>query len=342
MHPVLEVDYFDGRVSRARPARLHVGADRVRLDILESGAPRSLEFSARDVQWAERVRHGARVARLPEGQSIRAKDPEAWDAVVLERQGVVSRMQQSWRSVLGATVLLMGVVFGLYRWGLPAAARAVTPMIPAAVDRELGQSTLAHLEGTVFKPTELSAETRERLSLRLNETLRRLPDIQGVEMRLEFRKSRIGPNAVALPGGTIVVTDELVKLVNDDVVLGVIGHELGHVQHRHGMRQLVQVTAMQAVLSVAVGDYGSFLTAAPLVIGAMGYSRDHEREADEASVRFMRAAGISPAVMAGFFEKVSARRQDKEQERPVGISILSSHPDDAERIAYFRRMAESH
>lgn len=341
MPAVLEVDYFDGRVSRARPARLHVRADRVRLEILEPGAA-SLEFAAQDVQWSERVRHGARVARLPEGQSIRAKDPEAWDEVVHATEGMVSRAQQSWRGVLVATVLLIGVVFGMYRWGLPAAARAVTPLIPATVDRELGQSTLAHLEGTLFKPSELSAETREHLRQRMSDILARMPDMRGLETRLEFRKSRIGPNAVALPGGTIVVTDELVRLVNDDdTVLGVIGHELGHVQHRHGMRQLVQVTAMQAVLSVAMGDYGSFITTAPLVIGAMGYSRDHEREADEASVQFMRAAGISPVVMAGFFEKVNARRKDKDPEGSVGISILSSHPDDAERIAYFRRMAET-
>ena len=69
--------------------------------------------------------------------------------------------------------------------------------------------------------------------------------------RIEFRKSRIGPNAFALPGGSIVITDELVALVDGDaaVVTGVLGHELGHVRHRDGMRMLLQASAVGVLAS---------------------------------------------------------------------------------------------
>ena len=77
--------------------------------------------------------------------------------------------------------------------------------------------------------------------------------------RLVFRKSRIGPNAFALPGGTMVMTDQLVELVDhDDAVLtGVLAHELGHLQARHGMRMLVQATAIGAVSSLVFGDFSA-------------------------------------------------------------------------------------
>jgi predicted Zn-dependent protease len=339
----LQVDYFDGQTSRAQPAWLSVQGGQLLVRLLEPGAA-PLHLRLEQVQWSERTRHGARSARLPGGAALHARDAAGWDAWVqqhVRRDGWVVRVQQSWRGVALAGALLVLAVFAVYQWGLPAAARVVTPMIPAAVDEALGRNALAHLEHAVFQPSALPPETQTRLRQRVAGILASMPDAPKESARIEFRKSKIGPNALALPGGTIVVTDELVNLVQDDnIVLGVIGHELGHVRHRHGMRQLVQVSALQVVLSVTMGDYASFLTTAPLVIAAMGYSRDHEREADVQAVHFLRAAGISPAVMAAFFERIRERRKDPDGERPLGISIVSSHPDDAERIAFFRAAAQ--
>jgi Zn-dependent protease with chaperone function len=162
----------------------------------------------------------------------------------------------------------------------------------------------------------------------------------------------------------MVMTDELVQLVkDDDVVLGVLGHELGHITRRHGMRQLVQVGVMQGVLYVAFGDYGSLITAAPLILGSMAYSRAHEREADDDSIAYMRAAGISPLVMVKFFQAArtyTPPRKDKDgnelppsaqppaekadkpaevKKTPLGFSIISSHPLDEERMEKFRKAA---
>jgi predicted Zn-dependent protease len=342
--PSLRVDHFDGHSSQAHPALLSVQGEQLQVQPLH---PDGLAWQGplRQVQWSERTRYGARSARLPGGGVLHACDAQAWDAFVqLHARGDswVVRAQQSWRGVALATALLVIAVAGLYQWGLPAVARVATPMIPAVVDEAIGRNALVHLEGSMFKPSELPHETQERLRQRVVHILAQAPAPQRVAARIEFRKSRIGPNAVALPGGTVIVTDELVNLVQDDaVVLGVIGHELGHVMHRHGMRQLVQVSALQVVLSVAMGDYASFLTTAPLVIAAMGYSRDHERQADQEAVRFLHSAGISPLVMAGFFERMNARRKPAQGERSLGISIVSSHPDDQERIAFFRRAASA-
>lgn len=156
--------------------------------------------------------------------------------------------------------------------------------------------------------------------------------------------TRLGPNAFALPGGTIVVTDELVALLDgrDDVLLGVIGHELGHVQHRHGMRLLAQAGLIGAATSVALGDFNSMLAAVPALLGQQAYSRGFEREADDEAVALLRANGISPDAMVELFERLGAARgSPSAQGRPsfdLGIA-LASHPADSERIARFRAAA---
>jgi predicted Zn-dependent protease len=338
----LEVDYFDGRSSRPQSALLQITEQTVQITRRPDGV---LIHTAgvSEVQWPERTRHGARIAQLPGGESLHSRDAAAWDAWVaahVQSDSLVVRAQQSWRGVLAALALLVVVVAAMYQWGLPWAARGATSLVPPAVDETLGRNALAQIDGEWMHPSKLPQETQARIRERFAKAVRQTYGNAPPAYQLEFRQSSIGPNAFALPGGTMVMTDELVNLVKDDeVVLGVMGHELGHVRQRHGLRQLVQVTALQTVLGLAFGDYGSLITTAPLVLGTMGYSREHEREADAESIRFMRAAGISPLVMVKFFEAVRAEQKTKTTKTPLGISIISSHPADEERIRVFQDAA---
>ena len=97
----------------------------------------------------------------------------------------------------------------------------------------------------------------------------------GVDVRVEFRAGEV--NAFALPGGIIVVFDELVELAGDDErVLGVLGHELGHVVHRHSTRQLIQALGIAALAGVVWGDFSSVASNVPLILGVMRYGRAFE------------------------------------------------------------------
>jgi Zn-dependent protease with chaperone function len=338
----LEVDYFDGRSSRLQPILLQINEQAIHI-IRRLDGVLIVSMALHDVQWPERTRYGTRIAQLPDGASLQSRDAPAWDAWVaahVQADSLVVRAQQSWRGVGVALALLVGVVAAMYQWGLPVAARAATTFVPAAVDETLGRNALAQIDNRWMKPSKLPVDVQARIRQRFATAVQKTYGSNAPQYQLEFRQSTIGPNAFALPGGTMVMTDELVNLVNDDdVVLGVMGHELGHVTQRHGIRQLVQVTALQTVLGVAFGDYGSLITTAPLILGTMGYSREHEREADAESIRFMRAAGISPLVMVKFFEAVRAEQKTKTKETPLGISIISSHPADEERIEVFRQAA---
>lgn len=335
--------------------------------------PEATARGSRIIEFTDHAPSGWQGAQLlwPSDQHPAAFD--AWAAAHVSAQVNPSalwivRAQNSWRGVATASVLLVAVCAGLYVWGVPVAARGVTALIPVAADQAIGKNALDQIDGRWMQPSQLPQADQQRLRERFLASVRAQYPTNTPSVQLEFRKSKIGPNAFALPGGIMVMTDELVRLVKDDgVVMGVLGHELGHVTRRHGMRQLVQVGVMQGMLSVAFGDYGSLITTAPLVLGSMAYSRNHEREADDDSIGFMHANGISPLVMVKFFHAVRAYRAEAENKpntpthtnddaaqpnehtqktpetmpTPLGFSIVSSHPLDNERMAKFRRAAGS-
>jgi Zn-dependent protease with chaperone function len=344
MPTAIDVHFFDGRSSRAQPCSMLLADQHVQIIHAQGGAVVQ-RIPVQSIQWPERTRHGTRIAQLPGGAQVHALDSAAWDAWatahVPQAQNFaahwVVRAQQSWRGVALAFALLLGVLGALYVWGLPLAARGITRMVPLHVDALLGRNAMEQIDGRWMQPSALPRDVQDRLTQRFAQAVQTAYPDHAPPHTLLFRKSKIGPNAFALPGGTMVLTDELVTLVNDDdAVLGVLGHELGHVALRHSMRQLVQVGAMQAVLSLAFGDYGTLITTAPLVLGSMAYSRDAEREADAASIQFMHANKISPLVMVKFFESMRAQQKTKTQKTPLGISIISSHPADEERMLRFR------
>ncbi|MFT3953935.1 MAG: M48 family metallopeptidase [Piscinibacter sp.] len=335
MNGELTAEYFDGRSARARAVRLR--RDGTQLHI--HGEDVDLRVPLSQVRWPERTRHGVRVAELPDGGSLHCTDSAAWDSFAQacgRGDGIVVRAQQSWRAVLASLAGLVVVIVAFYAWGIPTAAGAALALIPESADRSVGEVAMRSLDEQLMKPSALPAAEQQRLREAFARALSAQPTGSVPAHRIEFRKSRIGPNAFALPGGSIVITDELVTLVEGDAaaITGVLGHELGHVKHRDGMRMLLQASAVGVLASTVVGDFSSLLAAVPVVLGQSAYSRDAERRADAEAVQLLRHAGLSPAVMVGFFEKMAKAHGD----HSLGIAI-ASHPADAERIRFFREAA---
>jgi Zn-dependent protease with chaperone function len=115
------------------------------------------------------------------------------------------------------------------------------------------------------------------------------------------------------------------------------------------------------VASAVLGDFSALLTTVPAWLGQAAYARDAEREADAESARFLANAGISPAVMVSFFERIAAAAAERRTRRPDGAAsgaqpapetagtperkprepswlgiAIASHPADAERVRYFQ------
>ena len=141
----------------------------------------------------------------------------------------------------------------------------------------------------------------------------------------------------ARPRGFHLVTDELVALAGDDErVMAVLMHELGHVELRHGMRMLLQGSAVALFMTWYAGDVSSVIAMAPTALIQSGYSRDMEREADDYAAAALRAQGRSPALLADMLQRLS---ESAGRGRKNGAGWLDSHPDSAQRIERLRGRA---
>lgn len=352
--PSLAASYFDGTSARAHPVQLQL----VNGVLQVNGEGIHLQVPQRAVQWPERTRHGRRVAHFENGGLVQSADSAAWDAWCVAsglNESLVVKMQQSWRWVAGSVLTLLALVVAVQAWGLPVLARAVVAATPLTVDAAIGEATLQAVDQHLMQPSQLPMAEQNRLRNTFAHNLAALPPGSLPPWTLVFRKSRIGPNALALPGGTLMLTDELVELVahDDQVITAVLTHELGHVQHRHGLRMLVQASVLGGLGALVLGDFSTLLAAVPVFLGQAHYSREAEREADAHAVMLLKAAAISPAVMVTLFEKLEQSRHEKLKEKRLDTSTqhekntdawlgaaFSSHPADADRIRFFQQAAQ--
>jgi len=119
-------------------------------------------------------------------------------------------------------------------------------------------------------------------------------------------------NAFALPGGQVFITAALYsKFENEDQLAGVLGHEVGHVIHRHGAERMASSGFIQGLIqSVMIGSGGSgSMAQVANVVGqysSMSYGRDQELESDDFGVRMMLEAGYDAENLIGVMDILEA------------------------------------
>jgi Zn-dependent protease with chaperone function len=209
------------------------------------------------------------------------------------------------------------------------------------MERAIGEQAMAILDRTQLAPSRLPAQRRRELDVQFRALVAGLP--REFDYQLAFRHApKLGPNAFALPDGRLVVTDQLVELAASDAeVLAVLAHEAGHHEHRHGMRQALEGSAVVLVAGFLFGDLsgtGSLSVSVPVLLLESGFSRDHEREAVAFAFALLRRHGRSPADFATIMRRLS----DYHGERDFGpVSYLSTHPPSRERIDAAARAGEA-
>lgn len=317
--------YFDGHTSRLYQVTLTVSDG---VAVLAGDIERSSPLG--QLRVSERSSHAVRKVSFPDGAYLEIADQAAFNQLLHDtghRDSWVVRLQQSWRGAVLATVATIVALWLSYLYLLPLVAKGVAYAIPQSVERQLGQGVLDMLDRHVFAASELDGARQQALRARFSRLT--VPGDDMPEHRIVFRKSRIGPNAFALPSGDIVLTDEMVELMpDDDAVMGVLAHELGHLQKRHLTRRIIQTSAVGAGAALLFGDVSTVVAALPPMLLDLKYSRDVEREADDYAIAMLRQNGIALEHLAQVFVALG-----KLGDAPP---YLSSHPASAERIARIR------
>lgn len=294
------------------------------------------------IQVSSRLGNLTRRFTLPSGALFECDDNDAADRLIAQhgfaiRSGVLHRLERSWRLALGAVVvtLIAGIAFVLY--GIPATANFLAQRTPLAVEEFLGQETLETLDGVFFEPTRLSESEQEQAQSLFARVAR--GGVRGEdEYRLLLRSSPlIGPNALALPGGTIILTDELWELrEHDEEVIAVLSHEAAHIDRRHGLQAVYQAALVPAAIVLVTGDptqIAQMATILPGILVQAAYSRALEQEADDDAVIFLNRIGIAPSRLADLLERLDHELCGEGQ---CGPGWIGTHPQTVTRAARIR------
>ncbi|MES0489541.1 MAG: M48 family metallopeptidase [Leptospirales bacterium] len=163
-------------------------------------------------------------------------------------------------------------------------------------------------------------------------------------------------NALALPGGRILIFRKLIEVSDTpEELAAVLAHEIGHIEKRHTMQQLVRTAGLHIVISTTIGGFGETLevieTATEIanLILILNFSRAFESEADEVALNKLAEAGLDPANFTIFFERMKQLEEEMYEEAEIEedsflnqLTFLSTHPPTKNRISLTRQFAEDY
>lgn len=138
-------------------------------------------------------------------------------------------------------------------------------------------------------------------------------------------------NAFALPDGHLVVYSGLIEeSKNEQALIGVLGHEIAHIEHNHVMKKLSKEIGFSVLMSITTGNNNSKIIREVMhALSSSAYDRSLEKEADIASVGYMLKAKIDPAPFADFLYEMSF-----DNKLQSALSWVNSHPESEERAKY--------
>ena len=331
----LAARYFDGQSSRVHDVAVELLDNRT-LRLRGAGIERDEPLE--HLRVSPRLARIARTIELADGARLLLDDHpliDQWSPLHNPLQRWVDRLERHAHAVAASIVVcvLSGAV--LFYWGVPWMSDRIAAQLPEQVETRLGEEVLAQLDR--FAGLAPSSLDMERQSGLLERFAALKADMPGAENhRLLFRNAAgIGPNALALPGGTVIITDQLVSLVNDDREIdAVLAHELGHQQQHHALRQTLRSSFVIVIAAMFAGDVSSasaVVVAVPTFLLQGHYSREFESEADAFALRTLAEKGTSPAWFAQAMRTLEAFVSDQ-GESDDSPGYLSSHPQTRERI----------
>ena len=182
---------------------------------------------------------------------------------------------------------------------------------------------------------------------RLNNLTKGLTSVDGLPLNFKvYDTDQV--NAFACTDGSVRVYRGLMDLMNDDEVLGVIGHEIGHVALKHSKREIQNAYITSAVLDGVAAASNTVATLTDSQLGALGeaalnarYSKKQEIEADDFGYEMLKAVGKNPTVIIQSFQKMLALKQASgSSASSSGINqLLSTHPELETRIYHLTQKA---
>jgi len=154
-------------------------------------------------------------------------------------------------------------------------------------------------------------------------------------------------NAFASGDGSVRVFSSLMDIMDDDELMGVIGHELGHVANtdvKDAMKQAYMtaglIDAASAVSNTANRLSDTQLNKLTQAFLSAQFSQKQESAADEYGIKKCVELGFDPYGLANGLQKLADLSGGAKQSAVQ--KMFSSHPDDGKRVARAKTLAEKY
>ena len=344
-----DADYYDGLSPRGKQVQVKVEGEYFLFSVLTTQAnagvkQENLRVRINDCHVQARLGSGKRLIDLPDDSRLETDYKDLESCLPAKPASRFWKMMHYAETnlpvVIAAFIGIIVLSAALLKYGVPLGAQYAAVAIPASVEKNLGKKTMETLDSAqygYFEPSELPINRQNDIKVALASLCKKTANCPAYE--LNFRKSpMIGPNAFALPGGYMVITDELIALSqNNDELVSVLAHELGHVKGRHAMRQILQGTISGLIIVSVTGDVSSIASGIPTFMMTMSYTRELETEADNYSLASLQTACIAPKAFASMLMRLqaSAGGNDDKKDKTNIPEMLSSHPDTKARVIPF-------
>lgn len=264
---------------------------------------------------------------MPGGRGVRLRcvaDPDA--RLSLEQAEFIRPLlparqnRRPWMAVLAAGAAALAVVLALWL-GIPAGARWLAAAVPTTWEQRWGDALANGLEGRWGSCRQPAGSAALHL----------LSDRLAAPLAAELRPRRVvvvrqaDANAIALPGGTVMVFSGLLAAAGGpDELAGVLAHEFTHLRLRHPTAALIRAAGVGLTVTLVTGDSSGVLAGGAAMALAGAYSRDDEAAADAGAVALLDQAGLDAGGLAAFFRRIAALHAAP----PLW---LSTHPDPMAR-----------
>lgn len=330
--------YFEGQNSTATNCALIIDDGTVYLQT-DDGRYKSNHCQMGDIKIDAKVGNIARKVYMPDGIVFETDMPEMLDGIKPHKfWQFMSRTERLGWHLVPLAIITPFAAFALYKLLIPAIISIALFMTPDGMLPVVDKNSLKSIDFVLTDPSELPEQRQGDLKVLFaglvasSQTARDGSKGRNYKYNLQFRSSKhMGPNAFALPGGTIVLMDELVEKFSEDYILAaVLAHEIGHVENQHSLKQIYRAFGVAAMITMIAGDAGPVLEDVILegsAIMSLSFSRTHELQADDYSFDLLVAAGQRPDGLIAFFEKL-----DEDIGLPQEGEWLKTHPLSQKRI----------
>ena len=262
---------------------------------------------------------------LSNNQRLEITEREELYKLYKKGQSYFSKLSQSfWLKIALFTTIFVLIIFLFIRVVVFSLGGLIAESLSYDTLNSLSSLSLESAKSEMqLSETTLTKEKQEKIQ-KLFSQLTKDDQNEQVKYKLLFFDSKI-KNAFALPDGTIVVTDSLAKLLDEQEMVAVLAHEKAHVVLRHGVRSIFNNIGTIAFVSFVFGD----ITILGEILLTSHFSRDFEREADIYAAEYTEEKFNKPFLVIRALEKMIEK--DDVLQDDAFIGLISSHPNLEER-----------